>query len=96
MRRTPSWTKAGNKNPTNVTAKLWKLYDGALESGDLDAGVPLETKSKEVGIEVTSLIGLNRDQFVQTIVLPQGKFARRVSPVEFDGTNRAVGTDLRD
>ncbi len=97
VRRTPSWTKAGNKNPTNVTAKLWKLYDGALESGDLDAGVPLETKSKEVGIEVTSLIGLNRDQFVQTIVLPQGKFAEflRLSSTERTGLLEQIfGTEI--
>ncbi|MFT0847463.1 SMC family ATPase [Actinomycetaceae bacterium L2_0104] len=75
VRRTPAWTKAGNKNPTAVTAKLWKLYDGALDSGDIEAGVVLETKASGAGIAITELIGLSRKQFVQTIVLPQGKFA---------------------
>ncbi len=75
VRRTPSWTRAGNKNPTNVTAKLWKLYDGALESGDIEAGAILETKAAGTGVAVAELIGLTRKQFVQTIVLPQGKFA---------------------
>ena len=75
VRRTPAWTKAGNKNPTAVTAKLWKLYEGALESGDIEAGVVLETKASGAGTAITELIGLSRKQFVQTIVLPQGKFA---------------------
>lgn len=97
VRRTPSWTKEGNKNPTNVTAKLWKLYDGALESEDLDAGAPLETKAQGVGSEVTRIIGLNRDQFVQTIVLPQGKFAEflRLNSTERTGLLEQIfGTEI--
>ncbi|MDO4887509.1 MAG: SMC family ATPase [Actinomycetaceae bacterium] len=75
IRRTPQWTKPGNKNPTNATAKLWRLSEAALEEGQIDHGEVVSTKAREVGSEVAGLIGLNRDQFVQTIVLPQGKFA---------------------
>ena len=75
VRRTPQWTKPGNKNPTNATGKLWRLSEGAVESGRLEAGEVLETKAAGTSIEVARLIGLNREQFVQTIVLPQGKFA---------------------
>ena len=97
VRRTPSWTKEGNKNPTNVTAKLWKLYDGALESGDIDAGVPLETKAVGVGTEVAQFVGLSRKQFVQTIVLPQGKFAEflRLNSTERTGLLEQIfGTEI--
>ena len=97
VRRTPSWTKAGNKNPTNVTAKLWKLYEGALESGDIDSGVLLENKAAGTGVAITELIGLNRKQFVQTIVLPQGKFAEflRLNSSERTGLLEQVfGTEL--
>jgi len=75
IRRTPAWTKPGNKNPTAPTATLWRLAEASLESGDLDAGEVLETKPSGVTPAVTALLGLNRQQFVQTIVLPQGKFA---------------------
>ncbi len=88
VRRTPDWFKAGNKNPTNSTAKLWKLYDGALEAGDIEAGVILETKPTTVGPAISELVGLTRKQFVQTIVLPQGKFA------EFLRLNSADRTEL--
>ncbi|MCF2705977.1 SMC family ATPase [Arcanobacterium haemolyticum] len=76
IRRTPSWIKRGNKNPTNPTAKLWKLHEGALSSHDFDDGDILENKVAGASTEIANLIGLKRNQFVQTIVLPQGKFAQ--------------------
>ncbi|MGO1590419.1 MAG: AAA family ATPase [Ancrocorticia sp.] len=75
VRRTPKWFKPGRQSAVNATAKLWKLEDGALESGDIEAGHVLETKAKDAGTAITDIIGLNKAQFVQTIVLPQGKFA---------------------
>lgn len=43
---------------------------------DLGVGVLRSTRLDEAGIELTRAIGLDRDQFVQTIVLPQGEFAK--------------------
>ncbi|WP_188043357.1 AAA family ATPase [Changpingibacter yushuensis] len=86
VRRTPEWTKQGNKNPTAVSAKLWKLSEGALESGDFELGEVLEYKAQGVGVAITELIGLNREQFVQTIVLPQGKFAEFLKLTSKDRT----------
>jgi len=39
-------------------------------------GEPLATRIDEVGHRVAGLVGLDRTQFVQTVVLPQGEFAR--------------------
>lgn len=75
VRRTPQWIKYGNKTATNATAKLWRLSEEAYDTGRFDAGEVLETRASEVGKYITQLVGLNREQFVQTIVLPQGKFA---------------------
>ena len=75
VRRTPQWTKAGNKNPTNASAKLWRLSESAVEARQFDAGEILEAKPAGTGAEIARLVGLSREQFLQTIVLPQGKFA---------------------
>ena len=75
VRRTPQWTKAGNKNPTNASAKLWRLSESAVEAQQFDAGEILEAKPAGTGAEIARLVGLSREQFLQTIVLPQGKFA---------------------
>ncbi len=47
-------------------------------------GEPLATRIDEVGHRIVSLVGLERTQFVQTVVLPQGEFARflRAKPEE--------------
>ncbi|MGZ5410281.1 MAG: AAA family ATPase, partial [Aeromicrobium sp.] len=38
--------------------------------------IELAVGARDTGNEITSLIGLNRLQFLQTVVLPQGEFAR--------------------
>lgn len=75
VRRTPSFTKPGNSSPTAATAKLWKLSEAAVDLGDIDGGSPIATKARDVGVYISNLLGLNAEQFLQTIVLPQGKFA---------------------
>jgi len=53
-----------------ASARLW------LES-DADVDRELKTaRAREVDAEVLRLVGLTRDQFVQTVVLPQGEFSR--------------------
>lgn len=75
VRRTPQYLKEGNTANTPATAKLWRISEAALEESLLDAGEILENRVSDTSIAITNLIGLNREQFVQTIVLPQGKFA---------------------
>ena len=55
----------------NAAAKLWRL--SAPGGHALDEPI---TKLEEVGAEVNRIVGLSRDQFTQTVVLPQGRFAR--------------------
>ena len=55
----------------NATAKLWRL--SAPGGHVLDEPI---TRLEEVGAEVNRIVGLSRDQFTQTVVLPQGRFAR--------------------
>lgn len=49
---------------------------GSLDHRDLDAaGELLSTRMDEAGLQISRAVGLSREQFVQTIVLPQGEFA---------------------
>lgn len=54
-----------------ATIKLWRLTSpDAPEDGEL-----LSTRLDEAGLELARAVGLDREQFVQTVVLPQGEFA---------------------
>ena len=75
VRRTPAYERAkrsGQGTTTqNATVKLWHL----AEVG----GEPLDEPVTRVGdadAEIARAVGLSREQFTQTVVLPQGKFAR--------------------
>ncbi|WIB36578.1 hypothetical protein [Curtobacterium sp. MCJR17_043] len=57
-----------------ASAQLWRLADPS----DL-VGEPLSHRAPEIGAEVARVVGLNRDQFLQTVVLPQGG-VREVPP----------------
>ncbi|MBV7432473.1 SMC family ATPase [Dermabacteraceae bacterium TAE3-ERU5] len=64
-------------------AKLWRITSpdaiAAVMADDSRAfgGIePVATRIDEVGREITAAVGLNREQFSQTVVLPQGEFAR--------------------
>lgn len=55
----------------NATVKLWRL--SAPDGEPLDEPV---TRLDEAGADIRRAVGLSRDQFTQTVVLPQGKFAQ--------------------
>ncbi|WIB27092.1 SMC family ATPase [Curtobacterium sp. MCSS17_015] len=75
VRRTPSYDRPKQRGSGTIrqqaSAQLWRLADPA----DL-VGEPLSHRAPEIGAEVARVVGLNRDQFLQTVVLPQGEFAR--------------------
>jgi exonuclease SbcC len=54
-----------------ASAKLWRLVSAEATS----PGEPVSTRIDEIGAEVVDAVGLSREQFVQTVVLPQGEFA---------------------
>ncbi|WP_407344939.1 AAA family ATPase [Pengzhenrongella phosphoraccumulans] len=81
--RSPEWQRAKKRGAgttkQQASVKLWRLAgpDGALEPGTVDpaGGELISTRLDEAGAEIQRAIGLDRAQFVQTIVLPQGEFA---------------------
>ncbi|MGX7680943.1 AAA family ATPase [Jatrophihabitans sp. DSM 45814] len=75
IRRTPSFERPKKKGtgstPVNATVKIWRLNT----PDDRSSGEPLSTRISEADDEITRAIGLSHEQFVQTVVLPQGEFA---------------------
>lgn len=86
VRRTPEFQRAKKRGTGTTTqqagVKLWRLAGAdlapAVPGADADDDVPgelLSTRLDEAGLEIQRAVGLDRRQFVQTIVLPQGEFA---------------------
>ncbi|QOQ39283.1 AAA family ATPase [Trueperella pecoris] len=80
VRRTPQRMKKKTRGEgitsVDATANLWRLSEAAVDAGEWDKGESLATKISHVNDELKNLLGLTRDQFVQTVVLPQGQFAQ--------------------
>lgn len=62
--------RGGGFTEQNPRAKLWRLSDPADETGEA-----VSAHVQEVGTEVARIVVLDRAQFTQTVVLPQGQFA---------------------
>ena len=73
-RRTPPWDRPKKRGEgftsQNATAKLWRL-----SSAEDPVGEAMAASAQEVGAEMQRILGLTRDQFMQTVVLPQGRFS---------------------
>lgn len=105
VRRTPAYQRAKRRGAGTTTAqasvKAWRLpadVDPAAGPDVLDTvGTLLGTRLDEVGAELQRVVGLDRTQFVQTIVLPQGEFARflRANPEDRRGLLQKIfGTQV--
>uniref|UniRef100_UPI00126444E1 AAA family ATPase n=1 Tax=Georgenia satyanarayanai TaxID=860221 RepID=UPI00126444E1 len=74
VRRTPAFQRPKRRGEgttrQNATARLWRL-----ESVSDPVGEPLAATTQEVGAEVRRIVRLDRSQFSQTVVLPQGRFS---------------------
>ena len=97
VRRTPSHSRSRNRGvgttTENASVRLWKL------DGPDDAGVLVTTRVAEANRELEDAIGLTREQFTQTVVLPQGDFAAfLLAPPEQrkDILTRVFGTQIFD
>lgn len=75
IHRTPAYLKPGNKNATPATAVLEKLV---LIEEQVVSREPLAVKPRDVNDLVPQIVGIAAEQFLQTVVLPQGKFAEFV------------------
>lgn len=80
VRRTPAWNRQKKRGEgttrENAHATLWRLSEAAVDAHEWDAGDVLASGARDVGIELSRLLALTREQFVQTVVLPQGEFAQ--------------------
>jgi exonuclease SbcC len=101
VRRTPAYDRVKKRGSGSTrqqaTVKLWRL--GAVPDGPADAAVGdvVSTRLDEVGLEIVQAVGLDRTQFVQTMVLPQGEFASflRADPEQRRGLlQRIFGTEV--
>lgn len=76
--RTPEYRRAKQRGSgttkANATARLFRLA-GEEQIGVPGAGEPVTANVAETGATVLELVQLTREQFTQTVVLPQGKFA---------------------
>jgi exonuclease SbcC len=74
VRRTPRHDvpKADGSGTTTRNARISLIR---LATPEDQSGEVLSTRIEEAGAEITRILGLTKDQFVGTIVLPQGEFA---------------------
>lgn len=106
VRRSPGYDRPKKRGTGTVRQQpsitLWRLAPDDDSSGDLDdvpTGEVLSTRLDEAGAELQRVVGLDRTQFVQTIVLPQGEFARflRADPEQRRGLLQKIfGTEVYD
>ncbi|MBL0888880.1 AAA family ATPase [Myceligenerans indicum] len=99
VRRSPAYERSKRrgtgmtKQPPSV--KLWRL--SSPDAGH--HGEPLSLRPGEADEEIRRAIGLSRQQFVQTVVLPQGDFAAFLHAKPEDRTDllqRVFGTEIYD
>ncbi len=100
IRRTPKHERAKRRGEgmttENASAKLWRLLspDESAEGAE-----PMSTRIEEVGAEISRIVGLTHEQFVQTVVLPQGEFAtflRAAPEVRRELLQKLFGTEIYD
>lgn len=77
--RSPAWKKPKKRGEGFTEqaqkARLWKLSEAALESGNLEDTQAISSQTRESNQELREIIGLDKQQFLQTVLLPQGQFA---------------------
>ncbi|MDO4203455.1 MAG: AAA family ATPase [Selenomonadaceae bacterium] len=67
VERQPAFKKPGNKNETAAKAVLWEIHEDGQEE-------LLEEKVTAVNERIKELVGFDRRQFCQVVLLPQGEF----------------------
>ena len=102
VRRTPAYQRA-KKRGTGTTTRAASVKALAAPGRHGSTRRPstvsasLGTRLDEVGAEIQRVVGLDRTQFVQTIVLPQGEFANflRANPEDRRGLLQKIfGTEV--
>ena len=74
--RTPAYTPAGKKSQRNSKSTLTRVVEDPDAPDGWRTVEPIASGPRDVGYEIPRIVGLDKDQFLQTIVLPQGKFSQ--------------------
>ena len=74
--RTPAYTPAGKKSQRNSKSTLTRVVEDPEAPDGWRTVEPIASGPRDVGSEIPAIVGLDKDQFLQTIVLPQGKFSQ--------------------
>ena len=74
--RTPAYTPAGKKSQRNSKSTLARVVEDPDAPDGWRTIEAVASGPRDVGYEIPAIVGLDKDQFLQTIVLPQGKFSQ--------------------
>ena len=74
--RTPAYTPAGKKSQRNSKSTLTRVVEDPDAPDGWRTVEAIASGPRDVGYEIPAIVGLDKDQFLQTIVLPQGKFSQ--------------------
>ncbi|MBT1546477.1 AAA family ATPase [Curtobacterium aurantiacum] len=75
VRRTPQYDRPKQRGTGTVKQQASVQLFRLAAPTDV-AGEPMSSRIPEVAVEIARIVGLDRAQFLQTVVLPQGEFAR--------------------
>jgi exonuclease SbcC len=70
--RSPAWDKPSARGRNGFTTQQAKTLLRERVDG---AWVQKSARNDEAGVEITALVGMDRDQFTRVVMLPQGDFA---------------------
>ena len=89
--RTPAYTPSGKKSQRNSKSTLTRVVEDPDAPDGWRTVEAIASGPRDVGYEIPTIVGLDKDQFLQTIVLPQGKFSQFLT-----ATSEAREQILRD
>lgn len=73
--RTPKYVPKGNKSARNSQASLVRVIEDPSCPEGYRTIEGIERGARQISSEIKRIVGLTKEQFLQTVVLPQGKFA---------------------
>lgn len=87
IRRSPAHQRPKNRGTGTTTQNESAKFSRLASLETPERGEEISTRTQEIGNEIKEIIGLDRQQFLQTVVLPQGEFAKFL---------RSTGEDRKD
>ena len=76
VRRSPAHERPKQRGEGTTKQGESALLLKLASTDDPEIGQPISTRASEIGSEIPRILGLKKEQFLQTVVLPQGEFAK--------------------